>query len=107
MAASKEQILALKKKLEEVQKAKVQAEKAKEESEQAREEAEQQGYDIGVAENEEALRVKVSRVCRLIASRYGMRLSTKPSLRLLLCSGRQRVSTTLQPFVPPPPVAPS
>ena len=64
MAVSKEQIIALKKRLEEVEKAKDQVEKAKEEAEKAQEEAEQQGYDIGVAEIEEALRAEVLEVCR-------------------------------------------
>ena len=64
LAASKEQIIALKKKLEEVKKAKDQAEKVREEAEKAREEAEQEGYDIGVAETEESLRVEVLGVCR-------------------------------------------
>ena len=44
----KEQIIALKKKLEE-------AEKTKDQAKKAREETEQQGYDIGVAEIEEAM----------------------------------------------------
>ena len=43
-------IISLKKKLEEVEKAKDQAE--------------QDGYDVGVAETEEALRAKVMGVCR-------------------------------------------
>ncbi|KAL0001033.1 hypothetical protein SO802_014814 [Lithocarpus litseifolius] len=60
LASSKEQIIALTKKLEEVQKAKNLAEKAKEEAEKARDVAEQQGYDIGVAETEDALRAEVS-----------------------------------------------
>ena len=64
LAASKEQISAQKKKLEEVQKAKDQVEKAKEEVEKARDEADQQGYDLGVVETEEALRVEVSEVCK-------------------------------------------
>ena len=63
MAAFKEQILALKKKFEEVQKAKDQVDKAKDEAEKARDEAEQQGYDIGMAETEESLKVEVSKVC--------------------------------------------
>ena len=50
LAAYKEQIAALKKKLEETEK--------------ARDQAEQNGYDIGVVENEEALRVEVVGVCR-------------------------------------------
>ncbi|KAL0001352.1 hypothetical protein SO802_015133 [Lithocarpus litseifolius] len=47
-------ITALKKKLEE-------AKKARERAEKARDQAEQDGYDLGVAETEEALRVEVSR----------------------------------------------
>ena len=50
LAASKEQIIVLKKKLEEAEK--------------ARDKAEQDGYDIGVTETEEALRADVSGVCR-------------------------------------------
>lgn len=49
LAASKEQIVTLKKKLE---------------AEKARDQAEQDGYDEGVAETEEVLRVEVSKVCR-------------------------------------------
>ena len=55
LATSKEQIIALKKKLKEVEKAKTQAKKAKEKAEKAREEAKQHGYDVGVAETEDAL----------------------------------------------------
>ena len=50
LATSKEQIIALKKKLEEAEK--------------ARDRAEQDGYDMGVAETEEAFRAEVSGVCR-------------------------------------------
>ena len=64
LAASKTQIAALKKKLEEVEKARALAEKAKEEAEKAKEEAEQHGYDVGVAETEDALRAEVPSVCR-------------------------------------------
>ena len=64
LAASKEQITAFKKKLEKAKTAREEAEKAWEEAEKAREEAQQEGYDIGVAETEEALRAKVSGVCR-------------------------------------------
>ena len=70
MASSKEQIAALWKKLEEVQKQKDQverskdeAEKAKREVKKARDKAEQHGYDVGVAETEETLRVEVPAVC--------------------------------------------
>ncbi|KAK9999178.1 hypothetical protein SO802_018781 [Lithocarpus litseifolius] len=57
LAASKAQVLALQKKLAE-------AEAAREEAEKARDQAEQEGYDVGVAETEEALRAVVSGVCR-------------------------------------------
>ena len=68
--AFKEQLAALKKQLEEaqrlrdqVEKAKVEAEKAKAKAERERDEAEQYGYDIGVAEIEDALRAEVLVVC--------------------------------------------
>ena len=54
----------MKKKLEEVQKAKEQAKKAKGEAEKAWEEAKQHGYDVGVAETEEAHGAEVLGVCR-------------------------------------------
>ena len=50
LAASKEQITAQKKRLEEAEKAK--------------DPTKQDGYDVGVVETEEALRVEVWRVCR-------------------------------------------
>ena len=61
LAASKTQIVGLKKKLEEAEKAKVQAKRA-------RDQAKQDGYDVGVAEIEEALRVEVPGVCRTYCS---------------------------------------
>ena len=71
LAASKEQLAALKKQLEEFQrlrdqaeKAKVEAEKAKAQAERERDEVEQHGYDIGVAETEDALKVEVLAICR-------------------------------------------
>jgi len=39
------------------------AKKARELAEKAQDQAEQYGYDLGVAETKEALRVKVLRVC--------------------------------------------
>ena len=39
-------------------------EKAKEQAKRARDQSEQDGYDVGMAAIEEALRAKVSRVCR-------------------------------------------
>ena len=71
LVASKEQLVALKKQLEEAQrlrnqaeKAKVEAKKAKAQAERERDEAEQHGYDVGVAETEDALRAEVPAVCR-------------------------------------------
>ena len=71
LAASKEQVAALKQQLEAANKLKDQAEKAriqaKEEkvkAEKERDEAEQHGYDVGVAETEDALRAEVLTVCR-------------------------------------------
>ena len=71
LVASKEQLVALKKQLEEAQrlrnqaeKAKVEAKKAKAQAERERDEAEQYGYDVGVAETEDALRAEVPAVCR-------------------------------------------
>ena len=71
LVASKEQLATLRKQLEEIQrlkdqveKSKVEAEKAKAEVERLRDEAEQHGYDVGVAETEDALRVEVPAVCR-------------------------------------------
>ena len=65
LAISKEHISALKSKLEEIRKAKDQADKAREEAEKARETVLQKGYEIGVAETEEALRAEVLGVCRI------------------------------------------
>ena len=45
--------------------AKAQAEKAKEEAEKARDKAKQHGYDVGVAEIQDALRAKVLGVYRI------------------------------------------
>ena len=71
LAASKEQVAALKQQLEEANKLKDQAEKGKMQAEEdkakaekERDEAEQHGYDVGVAETEDALRAKVPAVCR-------------------------------------------
>nr|XP_023928937.1 actin cytoskeleton-regulatory complex protein PAN1-like [Quercus suber] len=69
--ASKEEIINLKKQLEQAQRLKNQAEKAKGEAEKAKamaekekDEVEQHGYDVGVAETENNLRAKVPVVCR-------------------------------------------
>ena len=72
MAFPKEQIAALRKKLEEAQKLqdqterlKNEAEKAKIEAEKAKNEAEQQGYDLRVAETEETLWAELPAMCRI------------------------------------------
>ena len=44
--------------------AKVEVEKAKAQAERERDEAEQHGYDVGVAETEDALKAEVPTVCR-------------------------------------------
>ena len=71
LAASKEQVAALKQQLEGAKKLKEQAEKAKMQAEEdkakvekERDEAEQHGYDVSVAEIEDALRAEVPAVCR-------------------------------------------
>ena len=71
LAAAKEQLTTLRKQLKETQrlrdqakKAKVEAEEAKAKAKREKEEAEQHGYDVGVAETEDALRTKVPAVCR-------------------------------------------
>ena len=71
LATSKEQLAALKKQLEEAQrlkdqakKARVQAEEAKAKAEKERDEVEQHGYNVSVAETEDALRAEVPVVCR-------------------------------------------
>ena len=71
LATSKEQLAALKKQLEEAkkfrdqaEKARVQAEEDKAKAEKERDEAEQHGYDVGVVETEDALRVEVPAICR-------------------------------------------
>ena len=70
MVAAKEQITALRQQLDEanrlkdlVEKAKVQAEEDKTKAEKERDEVEQHGYDVGVAETENALRAEVLAVC--------------------------------------------
>ena len=70
LAASKEQLAALKKQLEEAKKLRDQAKKAKVQdkedkakAEKERDVAEQHGYDIDVAETEDALRAEVLAVC--------------------------------------------
>ena len=71
LVTAKEQIATLRQQLEEAnqlkslaEKAKVQAEEDKLKAEKERDEAEQHGYDVGVAETEDALRAEVPVVCR-------------------------------------------
>ena len=73
---TQEQVLALKKHLEETQKLreraeklKEQAEKAKIDTEQAMNKAEQRSYEVGIAETEEALWAEVPEVCRIYCAR--------------------------------------
>ena len=71
LVAAKKQMAALKQQLEEAnklkdlaEKAKLQAEEEKVKAEKERDEAEQHGYNVGVAETEDALRAEVPAVCR-------------------------------------------
>ena len=71
LVTTKEQIATLRQQLEEAnqlkalaEKAKMQAEVDKLKAEKERDEAEQHGYDVGVAETEDALRAEVPVVCR-------------------------------------------
>ena len=71
LVTAKEQITALRQQLEEANRlkalaenAKVQAEEDKLKAEKERDKAEQHGYDVGVAETEDALRAEVPVVCR-------------------------------------------
>ena len=89
MVTAKEQIAALKQQLEEsnklkalAEKAKMQAEEDKLKAEKERDEAEQHGYDVGVAETEDALRAEVPAVCRTYCAKLGKRLSTRLGLKL-------------------------
>ena len=70
LVAAKEQIAALRQQLEEAnrlkdlaEKARLQAEEEKIKAEKERDEAEQHGYDVGVAETEDALWAEVPTVC--------------------------------------------
>ena len=66
LAAAKEQLATLRKQLEETQRPRDQAEaeEAKVKAEREKDEAEQHGYDVGMAETEDAVRAKVPAVCR-------------------------------------------
>ena len=64
MVALKKQLEEAKRLRDQAEKARVQAEEDKAKAEEERDEAEQHGYDVGVAETEEALRAEVLAVCR-------------------------------------------
>ena len=89
LTASKTQIVALTKILEEAEKAKVQAERA-------RDQAEQDGYDAGVAETEEALRVEVPGVCRTYCFQTWYEALNKAGVETL--SALRRAENVYYPF---------
>ena len=64
MAALKQQLEEANKLKDLAEKAKLQAEEEKVKAEKERDEAEQHGYNVGVAETEDALRAEVPAVCR-------------------------------------------
>ena len=64
MAALKKQLEEAQRLRDQAEKAKVEAEKAKAQAERERDEVEQYGYDVSVAETEDALRAEVPAVCR-------------------------------------------
>ena len=64
MAALKKQLEEAQRLRDQAEKAKVEAEKAKAKAEREKDEAEQHGYDVGVAETEDALRAEVPAICR-------------------------------------------
>ena len=96
----KEQIVALKKKLEEVEKAKDQAEKAREEVEKAQEDAQQQGYDIKVVETEEALGAEVSGVCRTYCAQVWDEALNQAGVKASSVLRKTESVYYPQPFVP-------
>ena len=63
MAALKKQLEEAQRLRDQAEKAKVEAEKAKAQVERERDEVEQHGYDVGMAETEDALRAEVPAVC--------------------------------------------
>ena len=63
MVVLKQQLEEAKKLKEQAEKAKIQVEEDKAKAEKERDEAEQHGYDISVAETEDALRAEVPAVC--------------------------------------------
>ena len=84
MAALKQQLEEANKLKDSAEKAKLQAEEDKVKAKKERDKAEQHGYDVGVAETEDALRAEVPTVCRAYCARPGKKLSTKLGLKLRL-----------------------
>ena len=80
----KQQLEEAKKLKEQAEKAKLQVEEDKTKVEKERDEAEHCGYDVGVAETEDALRAKVPAVCRAYCAQTWEKLSIKLGLKLLL-----------------------
>ena len=104
---AQEQVLVLKKHLEETQKLRERAEKSREEAEKAKTEAEramneakQRGYEVGIAETEEALRAEVPVVCRIYCAKTWDEALTELRLRLHLSYGGQRTYSILRRSVP-------
>ena len=64
MATLRKQLEEAQKLRDQAEKTKAEAEKAKAKAEREKDEAEQHGYDVDVAETEDALRVEVPAVCR-------------------------------------------
>ena len=64
MAVLKQQLEEANKLKDQAEKAKMQAEEDKVKAKKERDEAKQDGYDVGVAETEDALRAEVPTVCR-------------------------------------------
>ena len=96
LAASKVQLATLRKQLEEAQKLRDQVEKAKDEAKKAKamaerekDEVEQHGYDVGVADIEDALKAEVPAVCRAYCAQTWeealnrVRIDTSSELRKL------------------------
>ena len=64
MAALKKQLEETQRLKDQAEKAKIEAKKAKAKAEREKDETKQHGYDVGVAETEDALRAEVPAVCR-------------------------------------------
>ena len=64
MATLRKQLKETQRLRDQAEKARVEAEKARAEVERVMDEAEQHGYDVGMAETEDALRTEVPAVCQ-------------------------------------------